>query len=107
MFEFVKRHKNKIIFSLGLFLLLVVLIIIYLNLKNNQKCVAFNCLVFPGKNLWQVKDTYQNDNLVWRGLVSYKDYSVRLYRQSNVSSKEADDFTKVTTMKITLKILLP
>lgn len=77
----------------------IVVITIYIyNLKF--KCAGYSCLIFPDNNLWTVKEKYEETKFSWRGLFTHPKYVVRLYKVGNISAQQAEEFTKVSTMKI-------
>jgi hypothetical protein len=78
----------------------VLTILIIIPTYFNHTCGSYSCLSFPDKNIWKVKDIYEDNKYTWRGLLIHPNYLVRLYKQGNTTSDNADEFTKVTSMKI-------
>jgi len=91
-------YSRRGIKNIFLVALLTIIIVIVFNIKFN--CNSFACLVFPEKNLWTIKEKYEETKYSWKGLLTHPDYLVRLYKIGNVDTQKATEFTKITTMKI-------
>lgn len=87
--------RNTIVVLLSL---AVVLVGMYAILSHD--CLNHACFSFRDKRLWKLVETYEQNQISWRGYFSHPEYTIRLERISNVSQKQADEFNKIRVMKL-------
>lgn len=90
------KTKKRLIFLV--FSLLILSILYFITKKNS--CPDLDCLIFPGKDNWDVKEIYEKSDNGWRGLLTSSENIIRVEKVSQVPSDTADTFTKTRLMQV-------
>lgn len=91
----IQKFKNSFIIIIGIFVV-ILLCVGFINKNIWLTCPAYECLLFPGKNLWKIQAVYENTNSTWRGLLVHPNYLIRLEQISHILPEEA---VKLSTIK--------
>ncbi len=84
-----KRNKSLLAF-LGI--LLLIGIALGTLIWSRRTCQKLNCLSFPGRENFRLKELYQNDKNIYRALFSDKTNLLRVNIQSNIDSVSAEKY---------------
>lgn len=93
-----KRNKSLLAF-LGI--LLLIGIALGTLIWSRRTCQKLNCLSFPGRENFRLKELYQDDKNIYRALFSDKTNLLRVNVQSNIDSASAEKYIQgeITRMK--------